>query len=605
MCTQAIVPGYRVVLAANGQQYEYHTNEAGSIVVQVPLTQVQPEEPAAVIAARRALASQLGVDFNLVQAIHIEPVQWQDSCLGLGGPAESCLQAATPGYRILLVAKGNRYEFHTDADGQTVRAVTADSEQPGADVTAAPTPAAAGPTPLPGDTPVAAATPLVGTVIEWQGTTASGCRAASIGADGVTYGPCGGAQVTGKLLAEMDRPAQLAALVRDYEAFSVSTPAGKVKLSGQGKIVATLAEQQMIAEWAAQVAQEAQTGSSGATAGLALQWHREGGIAGFCDDLSIYRYGFAYATNCKGSAIQMLGGRRLTGDELTTLFTQLNNLASFQETKKDAATADAMTIGIMFAGQGATQPTDQDKADLNQFASEILARWANATPVQTVHAQADVTIFGGPAETYPKLGQVFAGQSALVTGVNRDSTWWRVVCPDETLGNCWVTGDARMIQPVVPPGSTGLAPVDETGIYSAVIRQVYTVDHTFGQAPNFSHVYLLRTDDVEAGAMPFASRPGTVAAPTQQAIIAALSDLPTTWTWISNIDEVPLDDSGSVAQNGAIISLGNIRAQPDGKVHVATSLYVGRLAAGGQTYVVEKVNGTWKVTGKTGPSWIS
>jgi hypothetical protein len=32
MCTMVITPGYRVVLEANGKQYEYHTNETGDVV---------------------------------------------------------------------------------------------------------------------------------------------------------------------------------------------------------------------------------------------------------------------------------------------------------------------------------------------------------------------------------------------------------------------------------------------------------------------------------------------------------------------------------------------------------------------------------------------
>ncbi len=32
MCAQIITPGYKVVLEAEGKQYEYHTNESGSVV---------------------------------------------------------------------------------------------------------------------------------------------------------------------------------------------------------------------------------------------------------------------------------------------------------------------------------------------------------------------------------------------------------------------------------------------------------------------------------------------------------------------------------------------------------------------------------------------
>jgi hypothetical protein len=32
MCTMVITPGYRVILEANGKQFEYHTNERGDVV---------------------------------------------------------------------------------------------------------------------------------------------------------------------------------------------------------------------------------------------------------------------------------------------------------------------------------------------------------------------------------------------------------------------------------------------------------------------------------------------------------------------------------------------------------------------------------------------
>ena len=32
MCAQVITPGYQVILEADGKQYEYHTNESGSVV---------------------------------------------------------------------------------------------------------------------------------------------------------------------------------------------------------------------------------------------------------------------------------------------------------------------------------------------------------------------------------------------------------------------------------------------------------------------------------------------------------------------------------------------------------------------------------------------
>jgi hypothetical protein len=57
-------------------------------------------------------------DLRLVSAEHVE---WTDSCFGLGGPAESCLQAITPGWRMTAEAAGKTYEVRTDEAGSSFR----------------------------------------------------------------------------------------------------------------------------------------------------------------------------------------------------------------------------------------------------------------------------------------------------------------------------------------------------------------------------------------------------------------------------------------------------------------------------------------------------
>ena len=56
-------------------------------------------------------------------------VEFSDSCLGLGGPAESCLQAITPGWLVLLDVNGEPYEVHTDETGQQIRIAPALPEE--------------------------------------------------------------------------------------------------------------------------------------------------------------------------------------------------------------------------------------------------------------------------------------------------------------------------------------------------------------------------------------------------------------------------------------------------------------------------------------------
>jgi D-alanyl-D-alanine carboxypeptidase len=57
-------------------------------------------------------------DLRLVSAEHVE---WTDSCFGLGGPAEVCLQAITPGWRLVAEAAGKQYEVRTDESGSSFR----------------------------------------------------------------------------------------------------------------------------------------------------------------------------------------------------------------------------------------------------------------------------------------------------------------------------------------------------------------------------------------------------------------------------------------------------------------------------------------------------
>jgi ABC-2 type transport system permease protein len=177
---------------------------------------------------------------------------------------------------------------------------------------------------------------------------------------------------------------------------------------------------------------------------------------------------------------------------------------------------------------------------------------------------------------------------------------------------------ARPTPTMVPPPTPTPVPTpvevsalgvdDEANIYASVIRQLYTVDHTFGdQSPNFPVVYLLRWTDDSVGdpAVPqFEAR--LLHELVQEGAVAALADLPAEFRWVDNRDEVPLEDPGAqVKGGGAIVTLGNIHPQPDGSVWVSTGLYFGNLGGAGKTYVLHQVNGSWQISGTTGVEWIS
>lgn len=77
--------------------------------------------PAAVTMARDALAAELNVEPDSVAIELYEQAEWSDSCLGLGGPAESCLAAMYPGWQVMLEVDGQTYEVRTDESAEIIR----------------------------------------------------------------------------------------------------------------------------------------------------------------------------------------------------------------------------------------------------------------------------------------------------------------------------------------------------------------------------------------------------------------------------------------------------------------------------------------------------
>ena len=161
----------------------------------------------------------------------------------------------------------------------------------------------------------------------------------------VTFGPCDTAPKEVPL-ASQERQDDLAYYISLYASFEADTPAGALRFTGAGPAVATPAEQRMMAEWASLVAQEAETGRADASWGLALTWHREGGFAGFCDDLAVYGVGNGLPSTCQTEPPTNLGKRWLAAGQTDQLFNWIDTLASFEYGKKDPATADAMTVQL-------------------------------------------------------------------------------------------------------------------------------------------------------------------------------------------------------------------------------------------------------------------
>jgi hypothetical protein len=149
----------------------------------------------------------------------------------------------------------------------------------------------------------------------------------------------------------------------------------------------------------------------------------------------------------------------------------------------------------------------------------------------------------------------------------------------------------------------------QIAIYSAVIRQLVTKDHTFGEeGPGLEVIYVLERPMDQAGS-PDAGASDRGGEPFSEEFRArlrlALSDLPPL-EFVADRDEVMVEKDGFPMVKGGdgLVTLGPL-PENGSRLEVPASLYFTGLAGIWLTYVVEGAGDDWKVTGTTGPVAIS
>lgn len=327
------------------------------------------DTPAAVLAARQALAAQLGIPVDSINVVKFEAVDWPNACLGVESPDAACAEVITPGYRVILLVGAVQYPYHTNADGSQVR--------------------------LAGALPTSEAPLPSVPVFEWESPA---CEKAVLAVDGIAFGRCDG-ELTFRPW-DFDTPASMRDFLLLYGRFDAQTPAGTLTFNGRGPLVATPAEQRMMAEWVKLQFDIAQFGQTGAARGLALSWSREGGIAGFCDGVSVYRDGSVIVSSCKVE--NPYPPVRLNATQLEQLYFWLDNYGMVDYAYTDPAVADAMTTRLLLAGDGQSRPDEETRDQMIAFASTLAAQAA-------LSAQSDTQRFAAQ----DALSQYF---SALNTG---------------------------------------------------------------------------------------------------------------------------------------------------------------------------------------------
>ncbi len=124
LTTQGIA-GYQVIYLIDTDIYVYHTSDEEFLlcdeydILDAPaevLIQIDPVAADLVALARRRIAQELDLSTRLIDILDVSVETWADTSLGCPADDQSYENVSTNGYRILLLAGGNEYLFHTSFD---------------------------------------------------------------------------------------------------------------------------------------------------------------------------------------------------------------------------------------------------------------------------------------------------------------------------------------------------------------------------------------------------------------------------------------------------------------------------------------------------------
>lgn len=305
----------------------------------------QPSEETIAGLVRTQMAQQLHISVDETEVISVEAVDWPDACLGVYSPEIMCATVITPGYRVILAVDGQEYEFHTNHDSSFIQLFSAPEANIGE------------------------------VLITWQ-QAIDLCQSIEIGTEGVAFGPCMGV-LLGSTLVSPEREAELDELVTTFAPFEADTPAGYIIFQGQGNAQTRESEQRMIAEWARVVHEETPYGRTPIGIGRGVTWRREGGVAGFCNELVAFATGQLHAANCNQQINEAeIAKRLMSPDELVQLYGWLDEYAAFDFIYQDGGkegevVTDAMKITLTFYGRGNTQADEETQQEIISFAQAL------------------------------------------------------------------------------------------------------------------------------------------------------------------------------------------------------------------------------------------
>jgi hypothetical protein len=199
-----------------------------------------------------------------------------------------------------------------------------------------------------------------------------------------------------------------------------------------------------------------------------LTWERQGGIAGFCDQLNVFADGSVAGRTCKGSMVQE---GTLTAEQRAQLQAWLTALRPFEYTKTDPAVADAMTVRLTFAGSGTTRAGAADQQAVVAFAEDVYAGLmpvAGPTPTPEVFSPVPEDARAADAARDALARQLGVSAEAMTVKEVSAQDW-----PDSCLG---LAKAGEMCAQVITPGYRVVLTVDgreyelRTNLAGTVVR---------------------------------------------------------------------------------------------------------------------------------------
>ncbi|MDZ7954581.1 hypothetical protein [Nostoc sp. DedQUE09] len=125
-CSQALVPGWRIVVSNGKQNWVYHTNHNGRSLrlasANTPSENLPNKLPTSVQnAVLQAASRRLQQPISQLTIIEAQQQTWRDSCLELANPDEFCTQALVSGWRVVVGGVDQTLVYHTNQKGSALR----------------------------------------------------------------------------------------------------------------------------------------------------------------------------------------------------------------------------------------------------------------------------------------------------------------------------------------------------------------------------------------------------------------------------------------------------------------------------------------------------